>query len=91
MNEILPLLRQTALSEYEPLAINSIEVLSILKDEESKNQAIEKLDARDEFEQYNAVKFLVAYQAKDCLDKIIEVMKKSLKRPTLLIPTKILT
>lgn len=75
--EILPLLRQTALSNYEPLSMNSIEVLSLLKDEESKNDALERLDSKDEFEQYNAVKFLVAYQAKDTLDKIIEIMKKS--------------
>lgn len=75
--EILPLLRQTALSNYEPLSMNSIEVLSLLKDEESKNDALKRLDSKDEFEQYNAVKFLVAYQAKDTLDKIIEVMKKS--------------
>lgn len=75
--EMLPLLRQTALSSYEPLAINSIEVLSLLKDEESKNTAIERLDSEDEFEQYDAVKFLVAYQAKDVLPRIIEVMKKS--------------
>lgn len=75
--EILPLLRQTALSSYEPLAMNSIEVLSMLKDEESKLDALNRLESNDEFEQYDAVKFLVAYQAKDSLDKIVEVMKKS--------------
>lgn len=75
--EILPLLRQTALSSYEPLAMNSIEVLSILKDEESKKEALKRLESNDEFEQYDAVKFLVAYQTKDTLDKIIEVMKKT--------------
>lgn len=77
LTEMVPLLRQTALSNYEPLSMNSIEVLSLLKDEESKNDALKRLDSKDEFEQYNAVKFLVAYQAKDTLDKIIEVMKKS--------------
>ena len=77
LEEIIPLLRQTALSNYEPLALNSIEVLSILKDEESKNNAILRLNSNDDFEQYEAVKFLVAYQAKDCLDKIIDVMKNS--------------
>ena len=75
--EILPLLRKTAKSSFEPLAINSIEVLSLLKDDESKNEALQKLDSPDEFEQYNAVKFLVNYQAKDSLNRIIEVMKKS--------------
>ena len=77
LEEIIPLLRQTALSNYEPLALNSIEVLSILKDEESKNNAILRLNSNDDFEQYEAVKFLVAYQAKDCLDKIIDIMKNS--------------
>ena len=52
LEEILPLLRQTALSNYEPLSINSIEVLSILKDEISKTDAIKRLDSTDEFEQY---------------------------------------
>jgi len=75
--EILPLLRETAQSKYEPLAINSIEVLSYLKDEYSKNIALEKLNSEDEFAQYEAVKFLVTYQAKDTIDSIIQVMKKS--------------
>ena len=77
LQELLPLLCQTALSNYEPLAMNSIEVLSILKDEQSLNEALIRLDSEDEFVQYEAVKFLVAYQAKGALDKIIETMKKS--------------
>ena len=75
--EILPLLRKTALSNYEPLALNSIEVLSKLQDDISKNEALKRLNSQDEFEQYEAVKFLVAYQAIDSLDKIIDAMKKS--------------
>ena len=75
--EILPLLRKTAKSKFEPLSINSIEVLSILEDKESKEEAISNLKSDDEFIQYDAVRFLVNYQAKDCLDKIIDVMKKS--------------
>lgn len=75
--EILPLIRTTAKSEFEPLALNSIEVLSLLKDEVLKNEAIEQLNSDDGFEQYNAVKFLVNYQAKEALPKIIEVMKRS--------------
>lgn len=77
LEEIVPLLRQSTLSEYEPLAINSIEVLSLLHDEISKNNALKKLESKDEFEQYEAIKFLAAYQAKDSLDKMIQVMKKS--------------
>ena len=77
LQELIPLLRQTAFSKNEFLASNSIEVLSILKDETSLNQALERLNSADEFEQYDAIKFLVTYQAKDALDKILEVMKKS--------------
>ena len=75
--EIVPLIRQTAKSTFEPLALNSIEVLSKLNDKESKEEAILKLDSNDEFEQFNAIKFLTAYRAKDLLNKIIEIMKKS--------------
>ena len=77
IQDLLPLLRQTAHSKFEPLAVNSIEVLAKMNDEISKNEALEKLNSQDEFEQYEAVKFLVNYQAKDTLGKIIEVMKKS--------------
>ena len=77
LEEIVPLLRQTADSSYEPLAMNSIEVLSILKDEESKNQALLKLKSEDEFLQYDGVRFLAQYGAKDALGEIIDVMKTS--------------
>ena len=77
ISEMLPLLRQTALSSFEPLALNSIELLSLLKDEESRTQAILKLESEDEFIQYEAIKFLVAYQDTESLDKIINIMKKS--------------
>ena len=40
IEEIIPLLRKTAESNYEPLATNSIEVLSLIKDDESKIKAI---------------------------------------------------
>ena len=77
IKDLIPLLRTSALSKFEPLAINSIEALSHLGDEVSKEEALAKLKSDDEFEQYNAVKFLVTYQAKDAVDDIIEVMKKS--------------
>lgn len=77
LDEIVPLLRQTANSSYEPLAMNSIEVLSILKDEESKNQARLNLKSEDEFLQYDGVRFLAQYGARDSLDEIIDVMKSS--------------
>ena len=75
--ELLPKIRGYSKSEFQPLAINSIELLSMLNDEISKNEAISKLDSADEFEQYDAVKFLINFGAKDSLTKIIEVMKKS--------------
>ena len=77
IEEILPLLRQTARSKFEPLSLNSIEVLSIVNDDESKQDAVQRLKSEDEFEQFDAVKFLVNYQAKDFLNEIISVMKKS--------------
>lgn len=77
VRELLPQIREAAKSDFEPLAMNSIEVLAALNDEVSKNEAIQKLDCNDEFEQYNAVKFLVSYGAKDVLPKLIETMKKS--------------
>lgn len=77
LEEMIPLLRKTAYSDFEPLSYNSIEVLSLLKDEESKNAALKRLDSEDEFEQFEAVKFLAVYQAKDSVKKILGVMKKS--------------
>ena len=77
IEELLPVIRKTAESDFEPLSINSIEILSKMKDEEFKNNALIMLDSDDEFEQYNGVKYLVSYKAADALPKIIEVMKKS--------------
>lgn len=75
--ELLPLLRKTAKAEFEPLSMNSIEVLSILKDDVSKNEALELLNSEDEFIQYDAIKFLVNYGAKDALNRIVDVMRTS--------------
>ena len=77
LTEIVPLVRVTAESDFEPLSMNSIELLSILKDEDSKRNALEKLKSDDEFTQFDGVKFLVNYQAKDALTDILTVMKKS--------------
>ena len=77
VQDLLPVVRDLAKSEDEFLANNSIELLSINNDKISKNEAIRKLDSSDEFEQYEAVKFLVTYGDKGALSKIIEVMKKS--------------
>ena len=77
LEDVLPLLRQTAFSKFEPLSVNSIEVLSLMQDQESKNEALKKIESDDDFTKFEGIKFLVNYQAKDCLDKIIEVMKTS--------------
>lgn len=77
IEELLPLIRQTALSEFEPLSINSIEVLSKMDDEIFKSEALQRLNSEDEFEQYNGVKYLVAFKAVDALPQILKVMKKS--------------
>ena len=77
VDELLPLIRQTAVSEFEPLSINSIEVLSKMNDEIFKTEALQKLNSEDEFEQYNGVKYLVAFKALDALPQILQVMKKS--------------
>lgn len=77
IEELLPLIRQTALSEFEPLSINSIEVLSKMDDEIFKSEALQRLNSEYEFEQYNGVKYLVAFKAVDALPQILNVMKKS--------------
>lgn len=77
VEELLPLIRQTAVSEFEPLSINSIEVLSKMDDEIFKSEALQRLNSEDEFEQYNGVKYLVAFKALDALPQILQVMKKS--------------
>ncbi len=75
--DLIPQLREFALCEDDYIAMNAIEVLSKIQDDVSKNQALERLNSNDEFEQYEAVKFLTAYGAKDTLPEIIKVMKKS--------------
>jgi len=75
--ELLPVIREYAKSDFQPLAINSTELLSILNDSVSKEEALEKLKSEDEFEQFEGVKFLTAFGAKDSVNQIIETMKNS--------------
>ena len=77
IKELLPALRQSAMSEFEPLSVNSIEVLSNVNDTVFKDEAFQKLNSNDEFEQYDGVKYLVGFKAKDALGEILNVMKKS--------------
>ena len=48
-----------------------------MNDEIFKTEALQKLNSEDEFEQYNGVKYLVAFKALDALPQILQVMKKS--------------
>lgn len=75
VKNLLEDIRNSSKSDFEPLAMNSIEVLSILNDKISKQEALDKLHSEDEFEKYNAVKFLTAYGATDTLPDIINTMK----------------
>lgn len=73
----LDLLRKYSYSEFEPLAINSAEALSAMKDEDSYNLAIKKLDSEDEFEKLSAIRFLSAFKDPKAIDVFFKVMKKS--------------
>ena len=77
IKELIPIIRKLAKSDDEFLTNNSIEVLSINNDTVSRDEALKQLSSEDEFEQYNGVKFLVTYGAKEFLPEIIEVMKRS--------------
>jgi len=77
LQELLPAIRNTALSDFEPLSANSIEVLAKVNDEIFKNESLAKLHSEDEFEQYDGVKYLVGLKADDALPEILNVMKKS--------------
>lgn len=76
-NLSLDLLREYAYSVNDALAANSASTLGVMKDEQSYNEALAKLESTDDFEKLAAVKFLVAYGKKDALPAIINVMKNS--------------
>ncbi len=70
-------LRKYAYSQNTDLATNCARALSKLNDKESYNQAIQKLNSQDSFEQYAAVKFLVNYQETNALKDLFNTMKNS--------------
>ncbi len=76
-NLSLDLLREYAYSVNDALAANSASTLGVMKDEQSYNEALSKLESTDDFEKLAAVKFLVAYGKKDALPAIINAMKNS--------------
>ncbi len=73
----LPLLRENAYSSDEFLVQNCATSLALWNDEQSFNNALEKLKSDDEFEKLSAVKFLSAYGNKEVLPEIFMVMRKS--------------
>ena len=66
-----------AYSDNEYLAQNCASTLAAWGDEDSYNQALEKLKNIDDFEKIKAVKFLCAYGNKNAVPFIIEAMKNS--------------
>lgn len=77
IKDLIPMVRETAILNDEFLSNNAIEFLSAVNDEVSKTEALNKLNSTDEFEQFNAIKFLVTFGAKDALPQILDVMKHS--------------
>ncbi len=73
----IPLLKEYAYSDFEPLAINSAIVLSVLNEQSSIEEALEKLNSVDEFESLKAVKFISAYGEKSLIKELFQLMKKS--------------
>lgn len=70
-------LRNNAYSENIYLSNNCAAALSALNDIKSYNNALSLLKSTDEFERFDAIKFLVAYGNKQATEKIIDGMKKS--------------
>lgn len=73
----IDLLKKYSYSDFDALATNCAETLSIMKDEDSFQNALEKLKSDDEFEKHSAIRFLTAYKDERALLPIFEVMKDS--------------
>lgn len=73
----LELLREGAFGENEDLAANCAMTLGAFEDRESYAAALKKLNSDDDFEQFNAIRFLISYGDKNALDAIIDAMEKS--------------
>lgn len=73
----IELLRKYSYSEFDALALNCAQALSAMKDEESYNLAIKKLESEDEFELLAAVRFLTAYNDSKAVGELFKAMKKS--------------
>lgn len=73
----LDLLRENSYTDNDSLNANCAATLGILKDLQSYEEALQKLDSIDEFEKLSAVKFLVIYGNRNALEKILTTMKTS--------------
>ena len=73
----LELLNEYSFSDETSLSENCARALSKIGDKTSYNKALKMLETDDDFEQMKAVNFLVAYQDKNALKPLFEVMKKS--------------
>ena len=73
----IDLLRKNSYADFDPLTLNCAQALSAMKDEESYNLAIRKLDSQDDFERVAAVRFLVSFGDTRAINAIFETMKKS--------------
>lgn len=73
----LELLNEYAFDDETSLSENCARALSKIGDRNAYNKALELLESEDDFEQMKAVNFLVAYQDKNALKQLFEVMKKS--------------
>ncbi len=73
----LPLLNEYAFSDNENLAANCASTLGAFGDRESYDKALAMLNSDDDFEQFNAISFLISYGDKNALGAIIDAMEKS--------------
>ena len=73
----LELLNEYAFDDETSLSENCARALAKIGDRKSYDMALELLESEDDFEQMKAVNFLVAFQDKNALKPLFEVMKKS--------------
>lgn len=71
------LLQENSYGANDSLNANCAATLGIFRDKTSYNTALEKLNSKDEFEIFSAVKFLTAYGDKNALNAIITAMQSS--------------
>lgn len=73
----IDLLRENSYTENESLNANCAATLGIMKDNQSYEDAIKKLEDNDDFVKLSAVRFLVMYGDKNAINPIINSLKIS--------------